>query len=167
MSKVSGSCRSTMHVAREWVSRVFTRKSARGAFACLGHKRSPFPYENTPFGASMKRLSPLTDPSLKDGAFMSLPPRDDRVGTVELITQSQREKENTEVPVLLFSVSLFLCVISSAVPPRQPVTNGLMRSAGTARAPTPARTRLIPITRRTRRRREHRVTREEQDSAPI
>jgi len=60
----------------------------------------------------MKIRYRLTDPSLKDGAFLSA------IFTAELITQRKREKENTEVHVLLLSWSLFLCVISSAVPPR-------------------------------------------------
>jgi len=40
-----------------------------------------------------------------------MPPRDDRAGAVELITQRKREKENTEVHVLLFSWSLLLALL--------------------------------------------------------
>ncbi len=50
---------------------VGKKQRASGTFANLGHKRLPFPYENTPFGAYMKILYRLTDPSLQDGAFLS------------------------------------------------------------------------------------------------
>ena len=54
-----------------WRSRPGIGCACSGTFAFLGNKLLPFRCENTPFGADRKIRYQLTDPFLKDGAFLS------------------------------------------------------------------------------------------------